>query len=628
MIRNRRVVALCTSRADEISAHEFVTTLGNLLRTNNGILLVYNTCSNFFWDPDSAKASVFSLIDYRTTDAVVIMAEEIKNEIVTKRLAEDARKHNVPVIIADGRLDGYVNVHFDFIKGFEKTVRHMVEEHGYRDLHMMAGMRDNAFSEERIEVFRNVLEENGIPFSKETMVSYGDFWSGPTYEAMEKLHSEGRVPRAIVSANDLMAIAINNFLQNNGYKVPEDVAVIGFDGIEDIYFSEPQITSCLCSFAEMAKHTYEVIEKCISEHILEEEYPVHPVLIPGSTCGCKHSKKIGISSYIMELNRRYNLFYDDNRTISEIMANLQNSSNIEQASEALKNGRIYDMVTLINRSCTDSTIDPLSPMAGKPFEEDLLVLANADNHEFKPYEMAREEIIPNFEDIIDRGYPLIFNAIDYMGVPMGYTCFHYLNYDIVNYARIPQIVYPLKIAIGGYVTMQYQKHLQKRVELMYRIDPLTGLYNRMGFSSEYEKLCVNLKNSGECITALLSDLDGLKQINDCYGHSAGDNAIRIAAEALRYACPANALCVRFGGDEMMAVVPGECNEADIRNRFADFFNQYNEKSHLPYRIEASLGIYRAGGNDDTDFESLLKNSDRLMYIEKSAKKKARGEEVR
>ena len=179
----------------------------------------------------------------------------------------------------------------------------------------------------------------------------------------------------------------------------------------------------------------------------------------------------------------------------------------------------------------------------------------------------------------------------------------------------------LSIGLGGFINRQYQNHLIHKIEEMYRYDPLTGLCNRLSFSKDFEALCEKHGDSGMPLTVLLSDLDGLKHINDDYGHAAGDNAIASAAAALRFACPPNALCVRFGGDEMIAIIPGDCDGDTIVKQIHQYLADYNMHSGLPYQLTTSVGLYRTKLCKKMDFEVLLRNADQAMYTIKQRKKR-------
>ena len=91
-------------------------------------------------------------------------------------------------IIVDGYYDNCVNIQFDYREGFKGIVEHVIKVHTPKRPHMMAGIKGNKFSEERIEVFREVIETHGITF-QDNMVSYGDFWAKPTIKAMKKINT-------------------------------------------------------------------------------------------------------------------------------------------------------------------------------------------------------------------------------------------------------------------------------------------------------------------------------------------------------------------------------------------------------------------------------------------------------
>ncbi|MGB3234074.1 MAG: GGDEF domain-containing protein, partial [Mycobacterium sp.] len=92
-------------------------------------------------------------------------------------------------------------------------------------------------------------------------------------------------------------------------------------------------------------------------------------------------------------------------------------------------------------------------------------------------------------------------------------------------------------------------------------DPLTGLLNRAGWEIGTTDLLTRPRGASTSVTVVVLDIDGLKQINDTYGHQAGDRRIEEYAQHWRRAVPRHAVLARLGGDEFAVCIAGEKPEA-------------------------------------------------------------------
>lgn len=624
LIKGKHLISLCISKINDDVSHHFITELNDLLSKMNSALFVYATISNFYQNSpvDYGEASIFELIDYENTDVIIIYAEMMEDDRFILPVIEKARAANVPVITIGRHFDGCSELCFDYEAGFETVVRHAIEHHKPKKPHFIAGAKGNDFSEKRVDIFKKVISENGFSFD-ESMVSYGDFWSVPTEDAINKLVRENNIPDAVICANDTMAIAAQNALKRNGLRIPEDVMVTGFDGIDEILYSKPQITSCKCSYKLLAEKSVELINGFLDGETIPEYSSVIPEILIYSSCGCDNSENISFAERIVELNNRNYRFQEENRTLSELCANMQLCETPDKAVNCFRaHNVVYDMCCILTADCTDEKINPLQKPEGNSFGEELYLIYDSDldnNNLFTPGYFKRSDVIPGLETQLDHNAPLIFVALSFLDIPLGFLCFHYHNDDIANYTKIAQNVTMFNNAVGGMRNIRHQRYRIHQVENIYRIDTLTGLFNRRGFTRSFNKLVETLTSDSK-ITVVMADLDDLKKINDIYGHGAGDNAIRMSAKALKNACPEGSLCTRFGGDEMLAVINGEMSEEEIRSNFDGIINEYNANSNKPYKISASLGIFTSRISDGIEFESLIKKSDELMYIDKQKKK--------
>ncbi len=154
-------------------------------------------------------------------------------------------------------------------------------------------------------------------------------------------------------------------------------------------------------------------------------------------------------------------------------------------------------------------------------------------------------------------------------------------------------------------------------------DAMTGVNNRASF---YEKLRLQIQNLSDnpvSIAILIIDMDGLKTINDNFGHRAGDEAIKTLAERLRKSSRANDVVARLGGDEFGVVLPmiQSDNELEqIIERFRATISEpfYFENQHLAF--DASIG-FASYPDDANDLITLIDLADKRMYNDKKNRKK-------
>lgn len=218
---------------------------------------------------------------------------------------------------------------------------------------------------------------------------------------------------------------------------------------------------------------------------------------------------------------------------------------------------------------------------------------------------------PYFIRAAETGYPVIFNALEYMGKNIGYVMYITEDYDLIDWSRFPNITNCLGMGLGGFITLRYQDYLREKIRNLYQKDALTGIYNRLAFINKFEELKENPMYLGQQVTILMTDLNGLKQINDNYGHAAGDQAIASVARALTQICPEDAICVRFGGDEMLALFFGTCDEADFIDRMQK--KLASDSLQYGYSVSASYGFCTMTLSDDLDLDKLIVIADEQMY---------------
>ena len=171
------------------------------------------------------------------------------------------------------------------------------------------------------------------------------------------------------------------------------------------------------------------------------------------------------------------------------------------------------------------------------------------------------------------------------------------------------------------------KQINKELEYASVQDYLTELYNRRGFFEELFKMIHASENQNKYLTFLSIDMDGLKIINDTYGHNEGDFSLKALASAIQNFARRNGICARYGGDEFVCAIITEQESyftPDIvRERFQAAYEKNKELSEKPYVISASIGCRCCKIDEHLALDELMHQADEDMYKDKLSRRKNR-----
>ena len=145
-------------------------------------------------------------------------------------------------------------------------------------------------------------------------------------------------------------------------------------------------------------------------------------------------------------------------------------------------------------------------------------------------------------------------------------------------------------------------------------DDMTGLFNRRA----YEEDCLKIQEADlvSRTTLIMMDLNGLKMVNDTYGHMAGDELIIAAAKCVQTSMGKYGKIYRIGGDEFMAFI--ECNSDQLNDMIHTFEHVVNSwKGNYPCKLSISKGIVVCKEHEDLTFDEIKELADKLMYEDKN-----------
>lgn len=163
-----------------------------------------------------------------------------------------------------------------------------------------------------------------------------------------------------------------------------------------------------------------------------------------------------------------------------------------------------------------------------------------------------------------------------------------------------------------------RKHYEESLRFLSTHDSLTGLYNRAFFEAEVKRLAASRDFP---VSIIIADIDGLKLVNDTWGHSRGDNVIRAAAESILTAYRAGDVVSRIGGDEFAVLLPRTDEQAAL-NAVQRIKNGCNSQAVEQPGCFQGLSLGVATARSSAELEHALKSADARMYEDKKDKKKS------
>ncbi len=231
-------------------------------------------------------------------------------------------------------------------------------------------------------------------------------------------------------------------------------------------------------------------------------------------------------------------------------------------------------------------------------------------------DFEQRDMLPGIEGILDGNAYIMFLPVHLQGVTMGYMA-NTFDIDKFKFAFYQTFILDFRHVLEMYVS-------RSATEQLYIRDMLTQIYNRHGFYRNIGEIMKKSRVDEIPFTLISIDMDGLKQINDTYGHAEGDFALKKIADCMKKSTVKSEICSRFGGDEFVIAFCDERGEErgqeiidEIHRRLKDF-NSYSQK---PYYVNMSVGMYsKVAGKSDT-LDLFIKCADGLMYANKKENKK-------
>lgn len=555
------------------------------------------------------EMNIFSMINYSVLDGIIFVPDTLRVDDVNKKVEADiVEKFKKPVVSVDIETKSFNNIFTDDIQNIKKIISHLIEVHRITDIAFMTGIKGHPHATNRLTGYYEALVEHNIPIDR-SRVFYGDFWYDKGEEVVQSLLNDSRpMPQAIACASDTMAISVCEALRTHGIRVPEDIAVTGYDSIEEGINYVPNITSSDIPAENTGKRAMSLLHSLMTGTQFNDDRCGTNITV-GKSCGCSVN---AAEEYRRKQKKRLDAEICDqfNATYNFMLESLISEQDLEKYMHTLAwyTYQIGNASTFCLALCDDWDSPDESDYRQNGYSGIMSMPLR------KSAGTAR--VNPEYTFELSRMFPMLYErrpkptAFYFSPVHFNKRCF---GYSVYSYGDDTPAPYPqcyrqwMKYVIASLESLRRQRnltYLYKKMEDSAVTDLLTGIYNRNGFNMYSDDIFGKVRKNGGKLLLILGDMNNLKYINDTFGHMEGDFAIKSAADAFRYACSGEKglMCFRIGGDEyvIMGSADGTEDESErIADKVREYLKRINDSADKPYSISVSIGAF-CGVTDGCD----------------------------
>lgn len=599
---------------------------------------------------EGRSQAIKEILTKQNFDALIISAGPMCTFITKDEFAEELKKYDLPVVNIGVEIKNFPTVLCDAKTAFSNTITHLIKKHHRKNFLLFTANDNNEDSYTRKQWFLEILNNNNISIDQSKIIN-GDFNRFHAKQLLNNyIENNGIDFDCIVCLNDSMALGIIEGLKERNINVPKNVIVTGFDNTNRSLYSIPSLTTIDPQISLQAYHAASITKAILDKKPFKSIKKVQATERFRASCGCINDQNIFSESIDSAGNRHnftkeevYNIVHTQPQTINDELYSLHH-----MVQHTLAAVNLNDFLKALNRQIERSTLQALSlfifdkPKKFNPKNDNYKIphkvkhiytyeknILNSPNLEVKYYNPIKN-VFP--ENIFQKNYskliiyPLFETTFQYGYIIVPLENHDYLFYELILELFSKEITSAIKLNNEQEANLKLETKNSRLAQYNTKIttlsttDELTGLNNRRGFinlASKMIRKSVSKKGKG---MILFCDMDGLKKINDTYGHEAGDRAILLESQILRNVCRSSDIISRFGGDEFAIAIDGmNKNGLSAFLKRIDYETKIvNESSDEKFKVSISIGSALFDSEND-DLEKLLAIADKQLYKVKAKK---------
>ncbi len=554
-------------------------------------------------------------------------------------------------------INGITSIILDEQSGVNLMVEHLEKVHACKKINLVVDTYDSE-NYKLVLLYKQAFKTYGIHIENER-IFYTDQRDNSKNHVIQYFISKDLLDcDVIIAFNNATAFSILKEAESEGIHIPSDFMIVSHRNVQSRITPEPSpLTSLTYDFGKIGQIATETLVKLLNEEDCPDLIQCKYSLCRRKSCGCVSEEDIDINciddnnkqilikkSTYHEYIKKYYRLIDKNSILYRYFFDIGLTATEKQCFEnfrkVIKELNFTSCVVVLFaeriefRKKEPITL-PLSAKIGFFYVKD----KDASQYElyesivFNPFLTVIPESL-----LVDRQHQAFIYPLFFCEYQLGYILFE--PETLTQYFMIYEMCFSqLASSLNSVFLFMETKKSKRRLKYMLdnisatneklsRIsltDELTGLYNRRGLLTTGKQLIELTTIQNKPGVVIFADMDGLKIINDTYGHDYGDKSIKLMGKSLRKCFRDMDIIARIGGDEFV-VISGSVG-SDYLSIFRERLNKIMaddvEIQSLPFKLSISMGAVEFS-QDKNDLESLLKLADQLLYIEKKLKKQYRG----
>lgn len=450
--------------------------------------------------------NIYSLVCMSRLDGVVFAAERFRSAELIEKIYGYLEQTDIPCIVLGDKREGYISLNAPEYDSMYRITKHLIDEHSCRKLCCITGVPGQDSSLERLQGFRDACSDSGIAIDDKD-IFYGYFWKEIPAKIGEDI-AAGRIdkPDAVVCANDVMAVSLIETLQKHDIRVPEDIAVTGFDGGWDSVLCDPSVTTvsgrdrlfgaeAVCRLYEMM--TGDGCERC--ENGLTLQF--------GRSCGCSYEDIAVKNGYIFPLissmrkmqrdivEKRPFIATDFIHRMSGAFTISELSDSIDEVGHIFSGWDWFDICL-----CSDWQAELNNPNNFRQygFSDDMFLLLSKrrGTNEKSLYNFPARQLLPTLNEPHEPKI-VVMTSLHCEGQIFGYCSLAYTDTASISIDEyLVSFCDSISSALTDLQKKLYAKEFSSQLAKLSVADPVSGMLNRRGFMMHLPEILSRDKYSG------------------------------------------------------------------------------------------------------------------------------------